>query len=309
MKISEPKKSKISIDLTDLSYFLRNDVSKDFNITNHYMQMIEEVVFLCTNRDFISDIIDVRKKILKKYPRMEIPTLNTRKAEVFLGHIYEFWYEPYKKLIQILLDKYKLLPNVYWQDKLLFLDSKIDDELDDARENDEKISKKEARLLALEDALENTELYLLDSIILRNKPFDKRDIFPFWANPYFTRKTNELGGIKINIKKDLFSHLEISFPPYTTLQEMQQLLKDNYKKIQEYREKQLPLPSKRDHRKDNLPKMIDAYMLYINGEDKSIIANFLDARYGGSITFEGVTQLITRIQLEGERFNQNKQET
>jgi hypothetical protein len=302
--------TKNYIDLSDLANFLRSDWRKQFNLDGHHMQLVEEVVFLCANDDFIRDVENIRKQILKKYPKLNIPTSNHRQAERILGFIYEHLYKPYKKSIEKLIEKYKLLPHLYWRDKFFMLDSKIEDEITDAKDYyDEKITKKEARFRAIKKITDDIDLELLDSIIIRNKPFDRYDGYPFWINPYLTRKTNELTGITINLEKEGIPYLEIGFPPYATLPEMQKLLKNNYNKIQEYRERYLSVPAKRDHRKDNLPKMIDAYLLDTQGKKKATIANILDEKYGSSITFEGVTQLVKRMKTEANRFSHNKQET
>jgi hypothetical protein len=292
--IEEPVKQKEYIDITDLSNFLRSDWMKRFNLDGDYMQLIEEVVFLCVNESFINDIQSIRQMILKKYPKLNIPASNQYQAEAIVDFIYKNLHEDYKKSAKKIVEKYKLLPELYWEDMFFVFDGKIKEEI-----------RKENAF----NATNNMNLKLLDSIVVRNKPFDENDAFPFWANPYFTRKTDELGGITINLKNNGLPFLQIGFPPYATIQEMQKLIKENYQQIQEYREKHLPLPIQRDHRKDNLPKMIDAYMLNVKGERKAVIANFLDKRYGGNISFEAINQLVNRIKTESNRFNQNKQET
>lgn len=297
------------IDITDLSDFLRSDWCKQFNFDGHRMQLVEEVTFLCASQDFIKDIEAIRKRLLKKYPKLNLPVSNRREAERILRAIYFGFYEPYKKSIKALIQKYKLLSHIYWQDKFFLLDDRTEDEIEDAKDNDEEITKGEARFRAMEELLEDFDLVLLDNIIIRNKPFSKDNVFLSWANPYFTRKISELSSITININKEGMNELEISFPPYATLPEMQALLKKNYKKIQEYREAHLPLTSKRDHRKDNLPKMIDAYMLDIQGKSKAEIANVLDERYGGNTSFEAISQLVSRMKTEASRFSKGKQET
>jgi hypothetical protein len=263
------------IDIADLSDFLRSDWAENLNLDGNYMQIIEEVVFLCINDDFIKDIGIIRKKILKKYPKFNIPTSIPHQASEIVCFVYENFYKDYKDSIKGIIEKYKLLSPMYHQ----------------------------------EEFMEDTSLQILDSIIFLNKPFDNSDAFPFWANPYFTKKTDELGGITIKITKDPIPYLEIGFPPYANIQEMQKIIKKNYDKIQEYRNKNLPLLKQRDHRKDNLPKMIDAYMLSIQGKSKEKIAIELDKKYENEISFEGVNQLIKRIKSEAKRFNKEKQET
>jgi len=297
------------IDLSDLSEFLRSDCNKSLKLDNIHCQVIEEITFLCANDDFIKNVISIRKQILKKYPKLDIPTSNLYRAKRILGFIYKHFYKSYKKSITILIKKYKLLPHLYWSDKFFMLDSEIENQLEHARDYYDKITKKEARMLAIEEITDDIELELLDSIIIQNKPHNKLSGFPFWANPYFTRKTSELGGLTMKVNKDAISYLEIGFPPYATLPEMQKLLKKHYKEIQIYREAHLPVSVRRDHRKDNLPKMIDAYLLDAQGNGKVTIANILDEKYGGNITLEGVTQLIKRIKAETNRFNHGKQET
>lgn len=291
------------IDITDLSDFLRNNGRRWVNLDGHYMQVIEEVSFLCVNDNFIRDIIDTRKRLLKSHPGLNIPTDNTRQAESILGYVYEHSYKLYKNLIAKLIDKYKLLPSLYWKDKFYFLASEIETRLGSTIFPGEKLSKSEARNEAIESIIEDMDLELLDSLILRNKPFDMHDGLPFWANPGLTRKTIGRGDISMNLKKTGRPRLEIGFPPYATLPDMQAILKDNYKMIQEYREANLPVLSKRDHRKDNLPKMIDAYMLHTQGKSLKSIANILDKRYGDYNLYEGVSQMISRIKSESKRFN------
>lgn len=295
------------IDIAEISDFLRSNESKQFNLDGSQMQLIEEVAFLCVNVNFIEDVNKIRNQLLKKNAKLNIPATHYRQAESILGYVYYNYYSQYKKFIEDLIYKYKLLPSIYWKDKLLFLDNDIEDEVREAKEDGIKITKKEAYNIALEKKVEDIELELLDSIIISNKPFSKHDGYPFWANPYFTRKI--ASDITIKLKKDGVARLEIGFQPYATLPEMKKVLKDNYKKIQEYRELHLPITQRRDHRKDNLPKMIDAYMLNLRGDKITSIANFLDEKYGGDISFEGVNQLISRIKLESRRFNRTKQET
>ena len=90
---------------------------------------------------------------------------------------------------------------------------------------------------------------------------------------------------------------------YATLSEMQKLLKDKYKEIQRYRNKHLPVSIKRDHRKDVLPKMIDAYVLEAQGKNSVLIAKFLDEKYKDENTFENVYMLVKRIKEEAKRFD------
>jgi hypothetical protein len=302
-------KHRKHIDLTGLSGFLRSEWRDQFHLDGHHMQIIEEVVFLCANVEFIRDIENIRRLILKKCPEVVIPTTNYYMAKGLLVTICRQLYGPYRKSIQSIIEKYKLLPPLYWQDQFRQLDSNIKDEMRGSNFYGKQISKKEARLLAIEEIAEDIELTLLDSIVLRNEPFDTKESYPFWVNPLFTRKTDHLGGITIKLNKVGIPHLEIGFPPYATLSDMQAILKQNYKKIQEHREAHLPVSKKRDHRKDNLPKMIDAYLMHISGEGKPTIANFLDKRYGGSISYEGVMQLLNRMNAEASRFSSGKQET
>jgi hypothetical protein len=289
------------IDISDLSKFLVNDWSKQFNLDSHKMQIIEEVVFLCANDEFIKDIQKIRAKLRKRHPKLDLPTSEYRKVENILGFLYEYSYKEYKNSIEGLIKKYKLIPTIYWRDKLFMLDSIINDEIKDARDDKEKITKKEAFSRVLERLSDHLDPELLDYIIILNKPFDIHEGFPFWVNPYITRE--QLTDITINLKRQGLPYLEIGFPPYANLKEMQTILKANYKKIQEYREANLPLPVKRDHRKDNLPKMIDAYMRTVLGDKETTVAIFLDKRYGGSISFEGVKQLVSRMKKEADRFN------
>lgn len=282
------------IDLTDVVALLNRQT-----FDKYQLQIIEEVVFLCVNESFIQDIENIRKWMLGKYPKMPIPTKNLWRAEGILGFIYRKHYKKYKNLIAELIEKYKLISNLYWQDKFAHLDMKIKDEMED-----EKISQKEARSRAIEEISDNIDLELLDSIIIRNKPFDTSDGFPFWCNPYFTRKLlNGIKPITMNIKKDWITQMEIGFPAYATLPEMQKLLKDNYKEIQIYRQKHLPLKAIKDSRKSSLAKMIDAYLFYLEGKNNARIAVELDKKYGGDLTLDAVNVLIKRLKQESFRFN------
>jgi len=296
------------INLVDLSVFLRSNRIKEFKLDTHHFEIIEEVVFLCANTNFVNDINKIRKKILKKYPRLPLPVSNYIEAEYVLKFIYTHFYSQYKNLVEEILKKYKRLPNMYWQDKFLFLESKVDDIIKKGKFCGNKVGKKEALFLAMEEMTDNINLELIDSLIIRNAPFQAGDGFPFWVNPFLTRKTAELGGITVNLRKGPINLIEIGFPPYATLTEMKELLTDQYEKIQEYRNKTLFLPIKRDHRKDNLPKMIDAHTLNLQGKSDEEIAIILDAKYGGDITFEAVRQLIKRMGLEADKFS-HKQKT
>jgi len=297
------------IDLTDLADFLIDKKHNLFALDNHSMQVIEEVAFLCANENFISDINNIRKQLIKKSPKLSIPRGTSYKSEQVLRFIYIHQYKLYKKSVENIIEKYKLLPELYWQDKFFMLDSSIDSKISNKKSFGEKINKKEIRLNVTEEALDDINLDLIDNIIILNKPFDKYDGYPLWANPYFTRKANKIGNTTIKIKKEGIPSLEIGFPAYATLPEMQAILKQSYKKIQEYRASKLPVPAKRDHRKDNLPKMIDAYMLNAKGEDKTTIAVFLDDKYDDNLSFEAVAQLIIRMKKETNRFNRQKQES
>lgn len=295
------KQSPNYIDISDLSAFLVSNWSKQFNLDSHKMQIIEEVAFLCANDKFIEDIKKIRTKLLKKHPKLDLPTLSYHKAERILGFLYEHSYKTYRGLVEDLIEKYKLIPTIYWRDKLFLLDSKIDEEIRDARDDNEKITKKEAFSRVIKRLSDHLDPELLDYIIILNKPFDTHEGYPFWVNPYITRE--QLTDITINLKRHGLPYLEIGFPPYANLKEMQTILKTNYQRIQEYRQSNLPLPAKRDHRKDNLPKMIDAYMLTVKGNTQTTIANHLDKQFGGEISFEGVKQLVSRIKTEANRFN------
>lgn len=199
----------------------------------------------------------------------------------------------------------------------MFLESDIRDEIEDSRDfwGSKPISKSEARFNVVEEKLEDYPLNLMDNIVLRNSPFRLDDVYPFWANPYFTRKVSE--GFPIPVKVERKSHralIHIGFPAYASLSEMIDLLKQNFSEIQKERAKSLPVPPKKDYRKVGLEKSIDAYTMFVNGQRPERIAIELDKKYGGEHTFESIQILINRMKEEAKRFDKSleiekKQET
>lgn len=107
--------NKNYIDLSDLSEFLINKDKALLTIGNYEMQIIEEVAFLCINKDFIKDVLKIRNSLFKKIPNIEIPSRNLYSAESLLKKVYYNNYSNYKKSILELIDKYKLLQNLYWR--------------------------------------------------------------------------------------------------------------------------------------------------------------------------------------------------
>lgn len=296
------------IDLFDLSSFLKSKSVEDYKFDGHHYQIIEEVVFLSANKNFISDILSARLKIQKRFPDLILPTDNIYKAKQILRLLYISFYEEYKTIISDLISEYKLLPDLYWRDKIFSLNRETEKLLDDHEFSGDKITKDEANSIALDSLLEDVDLDLLDNIIICNKPFNKADGFPFWINPFLTRKTNELMGLRMEVLQNPIPYLNIGFPIYASLIEMQKMLKENYQAIQDFRVNNIQWKDKRDHRKDNLPKMIDAYLLDKVGKDKLQISIELEKEYGTEISFEAVGQLIKRFQDEANKMGK-KQET
>jgi hypothetical protein len=288
------------IDLSDLVDFLNSDLDL-FELDSHHMQIIEEVVYLCINPDFLFDVHVARSEILRRFPKMNIPSTNTDQTKNILNLLAQKFNEEYKKKIRAIVKKYKLLPSLYWKDHFGFTPLRVKELMSRGKD------KKTAQFYAYEES-ENTLLpSILDSVIIQNTVFDKREVWPHWLNPYFTRKLIDKNYLNIEIEKDNpETVLKILFPPYSTLSEMKQMLSDNYKKIQKMREKELPVLAKRDHRKDALPKMIDAYTMERQGLDIAKISYAIDKKYGGDSTFEGIDKLITRLKEESSRFNRDR---
>lgn len=288
------------IDIGDLSDLLAN---KRWHFDKHQMQIFEEIVYLCINDSFIKDVQKIRSYFIKKYSNIAIPTNNTYKAEAVVRFLYIKHHKKYKKLVEELIKKYKLIPWLYWEDKLRFINMYIEDELKERDHFDRKISKSEARFNAIEEKLEDYPLNLMDNIILRNSPFQRDDAFPFWNNPYFTRKPMAGLSMPMSIVRKHQAIINIGFPAYSSLSEMIELLKKNFKKIQEYRATELPVPAKKDYRKSELKKSIYAYMMYIKGEKIERIAIELDKKYGGEHTFESIIKIVERMKKDSERFD------
>lgn len=298
----QEKNSLTYIDLTDLVSLLGN---KKWKFDNNQMQIFEEIVFLCINDNFIKDVQKIRAYFIKKHPNIAIPARDTFQAEAVVRYLYMKHHKKYRQFIDELIKKYKLIAPLYWQDKLQFIESAIEDEIRDNSYHFTKMSKGEARFNVIEEKLEDYPLNLMDNIILRNSPFQLDDAYPFWNNPYFTRKLSEGIGLSVSIEDKYGTKLNIGFPPYASLSEMINLLKKNYKKIQEERAEFLAVPAKKDYRKSELKKSIDAYMMYVKGEKIERIAVELDRLYGGEHTFESINKMVERMKKEAERFDKS----
>jgi hypothetical protein len=293
------QKNENRIDLSGLIW-----LSGHGSFNNHQMQILEEVAFLCINRNFVERVNKARVALKNKFVKVEFPIENTWRAERFLEVIYRYYYKQYKSFIEGMLKDFKLLPSLYWRDKLEFLEMDIEDYLREERwfgGRDMKISKREAREEMLDKALEDSFLELLDSIIIRNAPLKKGEL-PLWCNQHLTRGMK--GIFPVELKKDGVPGVQITFPIYATLSEMQKLLKENYNKIQKIRSAATPLLAKRDHRKDNLAKMLLAHELFQQGKSLAKISVELDKIFGGYISFEGVRVLVQRAEKEASRFKQ-----
>lgn len=288
------------IDVGDLADYIRKEKSD-----NDQLQIFEEVFFLCCNSQFVEDINKIRTMIESEIPDIKLPTYTEYNNSSILNLIYKKIYPTYKEAIRILIKKYKLISSIYWLDYYEWIENRIKMEM-----SIEKISRVEAIKKIIEEKLNLKKLNLLDSIIIRNKLFDSRDEDLSWCNTYITRKSLK-NIMYINIKSNSFeTNIWIGFPPYATLSEMQKLLKDNYEFIQEYRESKLPILKKRDHRKDNLAKIMDIYYLNSIGLNKTKLAVKLDEKYNQDTTLESINIMLKRIKKESERFlNKDKQET
>jgi len=158
---------------------------------------------------------------------------------------------------------------------------------------------------AIERSLQFCPLNLMDNIVLRNTPFlAGDDSYPLWNNPRFTRKPNE--NILVSLESKYGVRINIGFPAYSSLSEMVNLLKNNYKKIQEFRAEVLPIPAKKDYRKSELKKSIDTYMMYVREWKIEKIAIELDKKYGGEHTYESINKIVERMKKDSERFNKSE---
>jgi hypothetical protein len=287
------------ISISPLADIIRNEKIK---FDDFQMQIFEEVFYLCVNDNFIKDVWNIRKEITKKHPNKKIPTTDTEEAEEIVRLLYLKNYRFYKEKMESLLKKYKLIHPLYWDNKLKWIEV---EEIELAI-----IFKKKPRinLSNNKEAQKKLECYpsnLLDNIVFRNSPFQKDDGLPFWNNSYFTRKTMPTVGNSYHINYDGYApKLTVSFPVYASLTEMKKILADNYGEIKKYRAEKLPLSDKKDYRKNELSKSIDAYSMSVLGKNFSQIAYELDKKYAGmEHNIDSVRKLIKRLKKESERFN------
>jgi hypothetical protein len=296
--------SKDFIDLTDLSDYLNDGIlGKKDKLDKKYNQIIEEVVFLCGNRNFIRDIVNLRQMIMNEMPGITLPVEDHLYASHIRQAVYCGFFKVYKKAVKQIIKRYKILPQIYWKNVLKNLKSDVQIELIKDGGIPSDGSKAYFNTKVVTKTLLHCPLELLDLIIFTNKPFCSKNMFsPYWADPKITRGEPILPMFINPDVNDDDSYLYIGFPPYATSEEMQGLIKKQYDIIQKYREKHLPLLPKRDHRKDNLPKMIDAYMLSMAGKSRVQICRALEEKYGPDLTFEAVDLLIRRFKDETKRF-------
>lgn len=302
--MEEKISTKAYIDLSGVSDFLKDNTSPSENAVR---QILEEVVFLCINENFLKDVQSIRKIISIAYPNITLPISSAPIVEDFVRLLYTKFYVIYTSLMEDLIKKYKLIPSIYWRNKLELIDSCIWCRIyksKDGHETHPPMKYMEDRAIRINRALKNLPLGLMDNIILRNSPIPKDDNFPLWANPYFTRSRYE--GFPLSMRIDENPHqtmLNIGFPAYASLSEMITILRDNFNEIQKFRSEQLPIPNRKDARKNEIGKSIDAYTMSMDGLGLTKIANKLDIKYGGDYTFEGVQKLIKRMKDESKRFD------
>ncbi len=268
---------------------------------DHDMQIIEELVYLCINEDFVFDVNLIRSTIQRWYPKFLIPTDSMDSTKIVRNFIAQNHSDAYRKRIEKLIKKYKLIPSLYWHDHFRFTPFKVKEYI-----SERGMSKERAQFMAYEDAEFTFLPPILDNIIIQNTVYDEREGPPYWLNSNFTRKQHS-GKLSIEIEKDSAETvLKVSFPPYCNLKEMQRLLQTNYKEIQKEREKELPVPARKDSRKQALPKALDAYIMQRKGMKLSEIAVRLDEKYSDDLTFEAINKLIKRLVQESSRFDQTR---
>ena len=86
------------IELSDFADFLNCDL-ESIGIDEHYMQLAEEVVYLCINQDFIFDVNVIRNEIIRRFPRLQIPSLYPEQTKSILNVLAQKYHQEYKKNI------------------------------------------------------------------------------------------------------------------------------------------------------------------------------------------------------------------
>jgi hypothetical protein len=126
---TKDKNNSKYIEIQYLSDYLQSDFVKESIIDIRQMQITEEIIFLCTNNKFISDILKLRDKLMRKFPDLNLPIdiKDTDKGSEILKFIYLNFYKEYQKSMSNILIKYKLIPELYWYD--IFSDSVLGVEL------------------------------------------------------------------------------------------------------------------------------------------------------------------------------------
>jgi hypothetical protein len=295
-------KEPLDIDLRSLLDFLNSGFTELLGLDSHDMQIIEEVVFLCLNPDFILDVNILRGEIIKKFPNLNIPASNYDQARSIVVSLGFNHYEFYRSKIYEIISRYNLIPALYWNDRFKFYRFDVPDFM-----SEDGMTREQAELEAQRKLDHTYQMQILDFIFILNTVFDESEGTPSWINSNYTRKAILDNQLSLDVEHSYHeTTLNVSFPPYANLTEMQQLLAKNYKRIQEYRSKHLPLSPKKDRRKTALPKMLDAYLMNRAGYGVMGISLALDSKYGTESTFEGVTKLIERMHQEVTRFDLDK---
>lgn len=307
-------------------------------LSSSKLQIIEEVFFLCTRKDFNKDIDTIREFIGKTDVEYLSKSIDILGEKVFLhfdnnlvktylpikidlvDHDFDESLDHYRKLgedffnkyikkVDKLLKKYKLLKSIYYPKNHLVtvLENKgVIIEEDELVDNtilwDAAIERLEE-----EEFFSYKELNLIDLLIFFNDPCPS-GLHEDWANDLSTKKNEIVFSISENSIWALRdASLDISFPAYFTVNEMCQALKKDSEKISEHISNKLPLQNKKYTNKSNISKWIDVYTMHKDGLKKEKIAYKLDKKYGGDHSIDQVSKLIQRTKNESDRFT-DKQE-
>jgi len=280
------------IDLNDFAEFIKINSDK---FGNSEKAKLEEVFYLCINKEFNNEIKIIREKITSWFPELEIPASSLMEAISVLGMIRQSNYYPqYKIEVLRIIDNFKLIPIMYWKDYKI-------DTFESFTQYQEEITETAINKELYEMV---NSIYLLDSIILLNKPISLEESRDFdWWLPFVGYKEDEEQHIIEMVEEDGFVDLVIHFPPHLNLKEMQELLKKNYEEINRVRSEKLAFIPRKDSRKEDLLKIVKAYDLHQKGKNEDFICIELE-RYltkqkkGDGLLANAVKQTIVRATME-----------
>ena len=273
-------------------------------------QFIEEICYLCVHPNFLNDIHNLREKIFC-WTNTRLPERAFTGAFEILEKVYHENYLEYRKSIEDIVSRYKLVKSFYWFDFFESQECCLNAYLDEPHEvfwadccaRSYSFGHNPIKRLSNENLkdFQYLDISLLDRIILCNQLIFKHEM-PIKLKKYHSRRASSA---QIDLKES--NSIIFHFPLYATVEDAKKIISDCWPSIQQDRQSITPVLKQKDHRKKVLNKDIKIFQMYVDGRNNEGIATELDEGFHPNATdivtsADGVRKSIQRTVKELKRF-------